>query len=143
MFKFMKRLPQGGHLIGLGFEEENLVRLKAGKPIQIRYNDLKLPWNGGTLVVYPSPETDELLDRLVDHLHIIRLNDESMEALREGKMIPVGFDASQIDGSEGGAMLMFWGKDNQALKDKITSMIGPKTEDASPQVDDGQHRSSL
>lgn len=142
MFKFTQRLPEGGHLIGLGFEEGNLVKLKQGMPIRILYSDLKLPWPGGMLVVYNSPEMDKLVERLVDNFHIIKLDDESLANLRAGKLIEIHFDMKQIDGSDGGTFLLFWGKDNAAIKEMMSPMIGPKTQDASPQIDDGQHRAS-
>ena len=140
MLKFTTKLPQGGQLIGLGFEEGNLVKLKDGMPIRILYSDLKLPWPGGMLVVYPTPEAEVLLSRLVDELSIIKLNDDALRLLREGKVLPFNFDASQVDGSEGGSVMMFWGNDNDALKSRMAGGIGPDTEDASPEVDDGQHR---
>lgn len=90
MFKFATKLEKG-HLIGLGFEEGNLVMLKAGKPIRIDWSDFRFPWPGGVIVAYPTPEVEALKNRLPPCWSLIKLNDDAMAVLRDGRPIPFEF----------------------------------------------------
>lgn len=139
MFKFMNRLKEG-HLIGLGFEEGNFQKLKEGKPIRILYSELKLPWPGGIVVLYPDAEFEANKHLLDPKWSVIKLNDVAMNVLRSGQPVPFKFTAAQVPGSSGGEVMMFWGKDADAIRETFEPMIGPNSEDLSPAIPAGQHR---
>lgn len=134
MLKFAVKL-RDKQLVGLGFCEGNFERLKAGKPIKISYDDLRLP-GGGFVVAYPSDEVERLTSRMPKGWGIVKLGDEAMNGMRAGRhfRFPVPNHCE---------VLMFWGKDEDDLRRIVAPLVGPDTEDASPFISDGQHRARI
>ena len=144
-------------LIGLGFYEDNLVRLKQD-PIGVRGDELEI---AGTdfLVFYCGKTQDqfrqrfESLFKLFDiqkpegrvsvmyvadsfyltpiankekTLYTIGFSDKSLEKLRAGEMLT--FRARLIEGDgDNIEVVMFWGKDEQTVKEQFAEFIGPTT----------------
>lgn len=132
MFKFAVQTKRG-QLIGLGFSEGNFEQLKLDRPIKIDFSDLGIKQPGGLIIAYPTPELAAMEKRLPDIWSLIEVNDDAMTYLRTGKP----WDASLRADFH---VMMFWGKDEDTLREQMGILIGPDTEDRSPSVPAGQHR---
>ena len=133
MFKFVVDKSNGSFLIRLGFVDGNFEKLKAGKPIMIYYGELKKSWPGGLLVSYPSPELKAVRSRIPKAWKVIEVGDEEMLGMREGKV-------GKIEIASNREVAIFWGKDEDSIKNMLSAFIDVKTEIITPTVRDGQHK---
>lgn len=155
MFKFNAGRIESrlSNLLGFGFSEENLVRLKLDDPILIKGSDLDV--EGCDFVIFysegfesrfekiskmlslPTPKDnikvlhiDESfylvpLSRNGQTIYVIGLNDISYEKLRSGS--PLSFRMRIIEGEgDNIEVMMFWGQTEDSMKKQFINMIGPR-----------------
>ena len=63
MIRFGATQKNGRALVGLGLEEEHLVRLKAGKPIALKLDEI-VPGLVGDLLIFYGKDRHAMLDDL-------------------------------------------------------------------------------
>jgi hypothetical protein len=132
MIKFFVGLERG-NLLGLGFSEGNFEKLKQGYPIKFDFRDMGVELPGGVVIVYPSPEIEALEKRMPKEYSMIEVNEDAMKYMRSGRP----WDGQLTPTLK---VCMLWGLTEDDIRDVLSGLIGPGTEDRSPMVPAGQHR---
>ena|SRR3989344_2800327 len=131
----IKFATKSGELIGLGFSDGNFARFKEEKPIYFEFSVLDLDWPGGILIYYVSENQRNQPIIKVPGI-VVRIGDAIMESMRKGKLIQVPFQQGEVKGE----LCMFWGENEEKLRDMLSELIGPKTKITDLTALDGAHR---